>query len=192
MTIFEDLIPEPLPAGVKVLYGTVTGSSPLRVQVDRDPGPLPVTPTTTVACAVGDRVVMLSHVRADNPDARARAVVIVGVIGAASDVRDVTSEFTRVSGSPARAGEYSAYLTGGKILNLWAYVDGGWAGGTWASTQLFTMTSRLNPKREVYSPFPFHPTVIWEVRATTGVWLASSTGGIASGIYRLHMSWPIT
>lgn len=81
MTIFEDLIPDPLPAGVKVLYGTVTGSSPLRVQVDGDPGPLPVTPTTTVACAVGDRVVMLSHVRADNPDARARAVVIIGVIG---------------------------------------------------------------------------------------------------------------
>lgn len=81
MTIFEDLIPDPIPAGVKVLYGTVTGSSPLRVQVDRDPGPLPVTPTTTVACAVGDRVVMLSHVRADNPDARARAVVVVGVIG---------------------------------------------------------------------------------------------------------------
>lgn len=81
MTIFEDLIPEPLPAGVKVLYGTVTGSSPLRVQVDRDPGPLPVTPTTTVACAVGDRVVMLSHVRADNPDARARAVVILGRVG---------------------------------------------------------------------------------------------------------------
>ena len=86
MTIFEDLIPGPMPAGVKVLYGTVTGSSPLRVQVDRDPGPLPVTPTTTVACAVGDRVVMLSHVRADNPDARARAVVIVGRAGGQASV----------------------------------------------------------------------------------------------------------
>ena len=86
MTVFEDLIPEPLPPGVKVLYGTVTGSSPLRVQVDGDPGPLPITPVTTVACTVGDRVAILSHVRADDPQSRARAYVIVGVIGSPGDI----------------------------------------------------------------------------------------------------------
>lgn len=120
MTIFDDLIPEPLPAGVKVLYGTVTGSSPLRVQVDRDPGPLPVTPTTTVACAVGDRVVMLSHVRADNPDARARAVVIVGVIGSPSGL---------VIGGVR-------YATSG-AFELWTPTSWGWSNataGTYAQT----------------------------------------------------------
>jgi len=81
VSVFDELIPDPLPPGVKVLYGTVTGSSPLRVQLAGDPGPLPITPTTTVATTVGDRVVILSHVRADNPDRRARAYVIVGVIG---------------------------------------------------------------------------------------------------------------
>lgn len=86
MTIFEDLIPDPLPAGVKVLYGTVTGSSPLRVQVDGDPGPLPITPTTIVSTVVGDRVVLLSHPRASDPSARARAVVVVGVIGSPGDI----------------------------------------------------------------------------------------------------------
>lgn len=72
MTVFDELIPDPLPPGVSVMYGTVTGSSPLRVQMDGDPGPLPMTPTTTVAVAVGDRVVLLRH---------GRQLVIVGVIG---------------------------------------------------------------------------------------------------------------
>ncbi len=192
MTIFEDLIPAPLPAGVKVLYGTVTGSSPLRVQVDRDPGPLPVTPTTTVACAVGDRVVMLSHVRADNPDARARAVVVVGVIGGdIPAVVDVSDQFTRTSGSPVVNPFWTARLIGGSVVFLTFACYGGWAGGTWASTKILNVPTALDPVDKVATMFPYHANVAVEVRTEGGIWLASSTGGLSGGTYYPHLTWAI-
>lgn len=87
--LFEDLIPAESPPGVSVLYGVITGSSPLRVRIDGDPGPLPMTPTSTVATAVGERVVLLKH---------GRQLAVIGVIGG---VGGATGSETITTSDPA-------------------------------------------------------------------------------------------
>lgn len=155
MTIFEDLIPDPLPPGMKVLYGTVTGSSPLRVQVDTDPGPLPITPVTTVACTVGDRVVILSHVRADAPHSRARAYVIVGVVGGGLTL-DPIPDPTMESGwsldsisSWSQDGLASWTL---KVTRTGSNITSGSTGNI-SDTQICTIDAAWRPPASVYTSF---------------------------------------
>lgn len=72
MNLFEDLIPETPDPGVSVSYGTVTDDDPLRVRMDGDSSALPITPASTVVCAVDDRVVVLRH---------GAQVTVLGIIG---------------------------------------------------------------------------------------------------------------
>lgn len=50
------LIPEPVPTGPSRRKGTVTGVSPVRIQLDGDTSPLVTTPDKLCSVAVGDRV----------------------------------------------------------------------------------------------------------------------------------------
>ncbi len=59
-------------------WGAVTSLGPLRVRLDGDPGPLPLTPDTLVSgLAVGDRVLVSERTSSD-PTFQGRRVVVLG------------------------------------------------------------------------------------------------------------------
>jgi hypothetical protein len=61
-------------------FGVIAGTSPLRVHLDGDPGPLPVTPMTAVAVRTGDWVTVAMLPNPD-PERESKRPLILAVVG---------------------------------------------------------------------------------------------------------------
>lgn len=78
----QKLSPRPVPEGQRFVWGKITATGPLRLQLDSDTAVLggvnPVTPITVVTgLAVNDRVLVLLMDN-PNPNFSGRQVVIIG------------------------------------------------------------------------------------------------------------------
>lgn len=75
------LVPQEEPDPFATRWATVTQASPLRIRIDGDPDPLPITPDTLVAgLLVGDRV-RLEMATNNDPAFRGRRAIITGRAG---------------------------------------------------------------------------------------------------------------
>lgn len=116
MTDYDLLLPQPTISQVGV-WATVTAVSPLRVQLDGDPGALPFTPDSLVGgLAVNDRVWAQLTTNSD-PIRRSRRLVILGR-----------------SGGQAQA-QVNPFPVGSIYLSVNATNPGTLFGGTWTRIQ---------------------------------------------------------
>jgi len=181
----RDLLPAPKADDSPAFrYGTVTALSPLRVQLDGDATPVASSPVSLEVVGVGDRVlVMIYH----------RRMTIVGVVGGVAPpaiVTDITSSFTKPSGSYCI--DWEARLVGDVVILNLSY-QGGMYLGPWTPHTLLNKPAPLDPLLEVLDPTTFgNSSYAIGANADEDIYIVCSDYETHSGgTYRAALTWMI-
>jgi len=135
----DPLIPQEPPLPPSFRYATVTATDPLRIRLDGDTAPLPITPTSLAAPLVGDRV----YVGIVN-----RRVTVLGIVGGATDPS--WSTMTPLNGWNA-AGNAPIQV---RLVRGFVLIRGEVYGGDGQSQDypIFNLPARFRPLRRLRVP----------------------------------------